>query len=152
SQQRLVYSVDFNGSERYELRVRDLDSGRDVDTVPNVYYGVAWGDDDTLFYTRPDDAMRPFQVWRHVVGTPADDDVLVWQDDDERFDVWVHRSRSDAFVIFGADSRTTSEAWIVPTSAPRSAPRLVAARRDGVEYHVDHCGDALLIWTNDEGA
>ncbi len=118
-QQRLAYSVDFNGSERYELRVRDLATGDDIDAVANVYYGVAWGDDETLFYTRPDDAMRPYQVWRHTVGTPADGDVVVWQDDDERFDVWVHRSRSDAFVLFGAESRTTSEVWLVPTSDPR---------------------------------
>jgi oligopeptidase B len=151
-QQRLAYSVDFNGSERYELRVRDLATGADVDTVPNVYYGVAWGDDTTVFYTRTDDAMRPYQVWRHTVGAPAADDELVWEDDDERFDVWIYRSRSDAFVIFGSESRTTSEVWLVPTAEPRSAPRVVAARRDGVEYHVDHRGDDLLIWTNDEGA
>ena len=64
------------------------DAARDLpdDVVPDVYYGVAWANDDrTVFYTRPDDAMRPWQIWRHTLGTPADDDVLVFQEDDDRF-------------------------------------------------------------------
>jgi oligopeptidase B len=152
SQQRLAYSVDFNGSERYELRVRDLATGADVDSVPNVYYSVAWGDEETVFYTRPNDAMRPHQLWRHVVGASPEHDALVLQEDDERFEVWVQRSRSDSFVLFGVSSFTTSEVWLIPTSDPTSAPRVVAARREGVEYHVEHRGDELLIWTNDDDA
>src|SRR5260370_705705 len=75
----LAYSVDFNGGERYVLRFRDLTTG-DVldDVVENVTYGLAWANDArTCFYVRPDDAMRPHEVWRHVLGTPASDDVLV---------------------------------------------------------------------------
>ena len=61
-QRLLAYTVDTTGGERYELRFRDLDDRRRTcpTTVPDVYYGVAWANDDrTVFYTRPDDAMRP---------------------------------------------------------------------------------------------
>ena len=56
-----AYTIDTNGGERYELRFRDLGSGTDLaDTVPDVYYGLAWADDSrTIFYVRPDAAMRP---------------------------------------------------------------------------------------------
>ena len=48
--------------------------------------GVAWGADNaSLLYVKPDEQMRPFQVWRHVLGTAQDDDRLVYEDPDERF-------------------------------------------------------------------
>ena len=83
----LAYSIDFNGGERYTLRFRDLDTGADLaDVVDDVTYGLAWADDArTCFYVRPDDAMRPYEVWRHTLGTAARDDVLVFREDDERF-------------------------------------------------------------------
>src|SRR4029079_15259816 len=104
--------------ERYELRFRhvatDAQPARDFDdVVADVYYGVAWANDGaTIFYTRPDDAMRPWQVWRHVLGTPAADDSLVFQEDDDRFYVGVARTRSGRFVEITSASKVTSEVWL----------------------------------------
>ncbi|MGQ0804596.1 MAG: S9 family peptidase [Actinomycetota bacterium] len=158
--QRLVaYSVDVTGAERYELRFRDLDTGADLaDIVPDVYYGLAWANDNqTVFYTRPDDAMRPWQVWRHVLGTPADDDVLVRQEDDDRFYASVGRTRTDRFVVLSFESKLTSEAWLIDADAPDAPPRVVEPRVQGVEYHVEHHvsgehGDRLYVLTNADGA
>ena len=73
----VAYSVDTSGGERYALRFRDLTTGRDfADVVDDVTYGLAWADDArTCFYVRLDDAMRPWQVWRHELGTEAAADV-----------------------------------------------------------------------------
>src|SRR5262249_52428952 len=73
----LAYSVDTSGAERFTLRLRDLDSGSDLpDEIPDVYYGVAWANDSTtLYYTRPNAAMRPWQVWRHSLGADPGEDV-----------------------------------------------------------------------------
>ena len=105
---------------------------------------------------RPDAAMRPYSVWRHTLGTPASDDVLVFRDDDERFDVFIDRSRSGRVVLIHSVSRTTSEAWFVPTATPETDARLVAARRDGVDYLVEHwtngTDDRFYIVTNADGA
>jgi oligopeptidase B len=153
-----AYTVDTTGGERYELRFRDLRSGSDLpDVVPDVYYGLAWADDSrTVFYVRPDAAMRPYEVWRHTLGTPATDDVAVFRDDDERFDVAVSRTRSGRYVVIHSISRVTAEAWFVPTATPDAPARLVAARRHGVEYLVEHwtngTEDRFYIVTNADGA
>ena len=162
-QKLLAYSVDFNGGERHELRIRDLATGRDLtDRIPDTYYGLAWANDnETLFYVRPDDAVRPYQVWRHTLGTPTGDDVLVYQDDDEYFFVNVSRTRTGRYIFVSTESKTTSETWFIDADAPTEAPRLVAAREPGIEYQVDHhgappapegTGDRFLVLTNADGA
>src|SRR5438270_387301 len=83
-------------NEHHELRFRDLTSGRDLeDVLDGVYYGSAWSADSrTFFYVRTDKAMRPHQVWRHMLGTPTSADVLVLQEDDERFELSVELTKS----------------------------------------------------------
>ena len=151
----LAYAVDRSGGERAQLRFRDLDAARDLpDVVDDTYYGLAWADDRTILYIRPDAAMRPFQVWRHAVG--ADDDELVYEEPDERFYVTVRRARSGRALVIESESKTTSEAWLVDPARPDAPPSLVAAREPGVEYHVEHHhapdGDRLFIVTNVAGA
>jgi len=159
SHQLLAYSTDVTGGERYDLRFRDLGTGADRgDVVPDVYYGLAWANDDrTVFYTRLDKAMRPWQIWRHELGAPPVDDVLVHQEDDDRFYASVSRTRSDRFVVIAVESKLTSEVWLVDADDPDHAPRLVAPRVQGIEYHVEHHasedhGDRLFILTNEGGA
>ena len=147
----LAYAVDLDGSERHELRFRDLASGADLDDViRGVYYGSAWSADSrTFFYVMPDVAVRPYQVWRHVLGTPAKDDVLVMQEDDERFELSVEQTKSERYVIFTSTSQVTSESRFIRSDQPEAEPELVEARRHGIEYNIDHQGDRFLILTND---
>ncbi|HMG25537.1 MAG TPA: S9 family peptidase [Acidimicrobiia bacterium] len=156
---RLAYSVDTTGGERYELRFRDLTTGDDLpDVIPDVYYGLAWANDDrTCFYVRPDVAMRPWQVWRHQLGTSSGDDELVYQEDDERFYAGVGRTRTGRYVVIALGSKITSESWFVDANEPGTAPRVVEPRREGVEYDVEHHsspehGDRFFVVTNDDGA
>jgi oligopeptidase B len=145
----LAYAFDTTGGERFVLRIRDLASGSDLDEISNVYYGVGWGNDSqSVLYTRPNDAMRPWQVWRHRLGTPAEDDVLVLQEDDERFYVRVARLRSDRLLVIVLESNTTTEVLVVDADDLESTPRLVVPRRHGVEATVEDAGDRLLVLTN----
>ena len=133
----LAYSVDFTGGERYSLRFRDLASGADLaDVVEDVTYGLAWANDArTCFYVRPDEAMRPHEIWRHELGTPASDDVRVLREDDERFYLAVERTRSGRFVLIDASSKLTSEVRFVPTDAPESEPRVISPRDPRARVH-----------------
>jgi len=148
---RLAYAVDITGEERFTLRLRDLDEGRDLDDrIEGTSYGVAWADDDaTIFYTRPDHANRPHQLWRHVVGTDPGDDVLVLEEPDERFHLGVGRTKDGAYVLAEVHSRVTSEVLAIPSATPTSAPRVVEPRTQGVEYGVEHHGGTFLLLTND---
>jgi oligopeptidase B len=151
----LAYSVDLDGDEAYELRVRDLRTGEDrPDVVARSYYGCAWSADSRhVFYTVHDSAYRPYQVVRHRIGTPVTTDVVVYEETDERFEVEIAGSRSGALIVITSRSRNTSEIRLLASDDVDSEPWVVAERRTGVEYSVDHVrgegGGELYVVTND---
>jgi oligopeptidase B len=147
----LAYSVDFAGDERFTLRIKDLASGEVLaDEVPRTAHGSAWSaDGSVLFYLTVDAAWRPDRVWRHVVGTPVSEDRVVFTEPDERFWVDVRLTRSTRYILIAANSKITSEAWYIPAGDPLAEPAVVAERRPGVEYSVEHSGEEFLILHND---
>jgi oligopeptidase B len=152
----LGYSTDFTGDERFTLRISDTGSGAVLDDeIPGTFYGCAWSlDGSALFYVTVDDAWRPYRVWRHMVGSPAADDVIVFEEPDERFWVGVSLTRSERYLVIKTESKLTGEAWLLDAADPAGELRVVAPRRQGVEYDVEHqpdheSGDRLLILHND---
>src|SRR4029079_16160889 len=104
---------------------------------------------------RPAAARRPWQVWRHRLGTAAADDELVFEEPDERFYVSIGRTRSGQFLVITSASKLTTEVWVVHADRPGDPFRVVTPRRDGVEYHVEHHwseadGDRFFVLTNDD--
>ena len=156
----LAYSTDFAGDERYTLRIRNLETGEDLpDEIPDTHYSTAWSaDDSVLFYTVNDEAWRPYRVFRHVVGTAADQDVLVYEEPDERFWLGVELSRSERYIEIALGSKITSESRLLPADRPYDEFRVVRERETGVEYSVDHWAhpqdpqrDLLLVVHNAGG-
>jgi oligopeptidase B len=147
----IAYAADFTGAELFELRFRDLRTGSELeDVLQDVYYGAAWAaDGGTFFYVKTDAAMRPFQVWRHRLGTSPDRDVMVLQEDDERFELSVEPTKSERYIVFSSTSQVTAECRFLAANEPEAEPRLIEPRRQGIEYSVDHQEDRFLILTND---
>ncbi len=150
----LAYAVDDKGSETYTLRIRDLTTGMDLaDEVPNMRGGCVWAADNrTLFYIRLDANLRPLEVWRHAVGTPPSEDLLVYGETDHGYYVGVSQTQSGRYVLIDIHDHQTSEVHMIDATAPKSPPVLVAARSFGHEYSIDHHGDRLVITTNKDGA
>jgi oligopeptidase B len=147
----LAYAMDFDGSELHDLRFRDLTTGADLeDVIRGVYYGSAWAADSrTFFYVRPDAATRPYQVWRHVLGTPTDQDVLVLQEDDEHFELSVELTKSERYLVFTSTSQVASECSFMRSEDPTAQPQVVEPRRPDIEYSIEDQGEKFLIVTND---
>ena len=152
----LAYAFDTDGDELYELHVRDLTTGADLpDTIAETSPGVAWAADNaTLFYLTLDDMMRPWQLWRHVLGTSADQDAMIYQEDDDRFFLGLSTSATDDFVLLTIGSQVTTEIRTLRATEPLGEWAVFAPRRQDVEYGVDHhvAADGSERWfalTND---
>jgi oligopeptidase B len=136
----LAWSADTTGAETYVLRIRDLATGADLPGVIAASYpGSAWATESrSIFYLVPDDLHRPWQVWRHRVGTPASADTLVLSEPDGRFELVLRATRSGAFAVITSASRDTTREWLIPLGEPGARPAEVAPRRRGTEYRADH--------------
>jgi oligopeptidase B len=153
----LAWSADTTGAEIYELRFRDVADGADrADRIARSYPGGAWASDTAhYFYLVPDQLNRPYQVWRHRLGTDSARDVLVYAETDARFELTLQASRSGELIVITAASRDTTEVLIIPAADPAADPVVVAPRRRGTEYRIDHLADpaggpgTLLIVTDD---
>lgn len=146
---KLAFTVDTTGAEEFTLFVKDLETGQVLADQALRVNAVEWATDGRhLFYTVRDDAKRAYRLFLHELGAPAASDVLVYEENDALFDVFLFRTRSDAHIIFGSASSTSTEAHFIPADRPGERPRLIQARQPDHEYHVDHRGDRFYIRTN----
>lgn len=150
----LAYSIDHTGFRNSFLHFKDLRTGKLLaDSLGKVNeFGVIWANDNhTLFYTTEDSAKRPFRFYRHVLGQARAQDVLLYEETDERFGVFPNASRSRTYLFINSNSLTTTEVRFLPLERPSETPRLVQPREANHEYYVDHHGERFFIRTNDQG-
>jgi oligopeptidase B len=149
-----AWSADVKGSEYFTIRVRDWARREDLDDVVEETDGaVVWSSDATaFFYVRLDDNHRPMQVWLHRLGTGQDDDILIYEEKDPGWFTHIHESASGRYCVIAGGDHETSEQRLVDLENPGSAPRLVAAREQGVQYSVADRGEELFILTNADEA
>ena len=137
--QILAYSTDTNGSERYELVFKEVSGDQCfVESIADVD-SVAWANDNqTLFYTRLDDAHRPYQLWRHRLGSDPEQDQLIYEEKDDAFYVGISTTRSEAYLLLSLNSKITSEVHYLDANQPDGEFQVLQPRQKGVEYDVAH--------------
>jgi len=150
----LAYATDDKGSELFTIRIRDLATGQDLaETIPDTRGEIVWANDGrTLFYIRVDAHQRPLLVYRHVVGTPASTDELVYAEKDAGYYVALNKTQSSRFILIDAHDHQSNEVYLIEADAPAGALRQVEPREHGHEYQVEHHADRLIITTNSAGA
>jgi oligopeptidase B len=148
----LAYTTDNTGFRQYTLAVKDLRTGKILADHAERVGSVAWANDNkTLFYTVEDDiSKRQYRFYRHTVGSAAPD-TLVYEEKDERFDVFAGKSRSKAFIFLISGSHTTSEARYILADQPLAEWKILEPRKQDVEYYPDHNGNFFYIRVNDTG-
>lgn len=151
---RGIWGYDDKGSEYFTLKVRDLETGKDLaDVLENTGGGGVWAPDGkSFFYTLQDENHRPSKIFHHIVGTPQSDDRLVYEEEDAGFFMGVGGSLLDDYIFIDIHDHETSEYRIIPTSDLNAEPKLVAERETGIEYEITEGGDVFYILTNDGGA
>lgn len=157
----IAYATDTDGSERYTLHVKRLDTGAVPDeTIPGTSGAAVWAEDGLhLFYTVLDPRQRPNQVFRHRIGTRPDQDVLVYEESDPGFFLGISKTLSRRWLLIHGRDKTADEIRLIDARAPTTAAVLVHPRTDGLEYDLEHFvgdpddprGGWFFVRTNDTG-
>lgn len=137
-QRKLAYSLDTQGDEIYQLFVKDLESGK-VAALPfdNCDGSMVWANDSqTLFFGELDDTHRPHKIHRHRLGSEGRSEV--YHDPDGRYFVHCYRTSSERQLVILSNSKTTSEAWVLPADEPEGRWTCLAPREENHEYYPDH--------------
>lgn len=147
----LAYAVDMVGRREYTIRVRNLETGTELDDViPDVTANVIWAADNrTIFYARHDpNTLRAYQIYRHRLGTAPTADVLVFEETDDAFNCGVGLSRSKQFLMIASFQTLTTEYRYLDASTPEGAFSTFLERERGHEYELDHFRGRFYIKTN----
>jgi len=148
----LAYTTDTTGFRQYTLHIKDLMTGETLPGEVERVGSVVWAADNrTLFYTVEDkEQKRQYQLFRACRGQ-LNESVLIYQDDDERFNLGAGRTRDGRYIIMESASHITSESWFLAADEPGGAFTLISAREDEHEYSVEHRNGLWFIRTNDRG-
>src|SRR5438309_2470433 len=148
----LATLADYDGSERFELRVRDIATGKDVETVTKVGIGQpVWANDSAgVVFTEVNDNWRSYRARYHRLGRPADEDITLYEETEELgFSVGVGRSQDRSTIFVSTGDNTTNEVRFVPADDPALPLTLISSREPSREYHVDAAHGRFWIHTND---
>jgi oligopeptidase B len=153
----LAYSVDTDGTEVCTIYIKDLTTGKLLpETITNTYgdvyghYGIEWACDGiSFFYVTRDAALRPHRIYRHVLGTDPALDVLLYEERNETYFLWLTQSRSKAYIMAYLKSTITDEWIYFPNDGSTYEFQIFQPRTKGIEYQVEHAGDHFFVITNE---
>ena len=148
----LAFSTDNTGFRQYVLAVKDLRTGKQLPDHAERVGSLVWANDNkTIFYTVEDAVTkRQYRLYSHTVGATGPDD-LIYEEKDERFDVYLDKTRSKAYIFLICASHTTSEVRYLSADQPMASWKIMEPRRQDVEYYPDQNGEFFFIRTNDTG-
>ena len=147
----LAYSTDTVSRRKYDIHFKNLKTGKMYEeTIPNTTGEMTWANDNkTIFYTKQDDeTLRSYRIMRHTLGTPVDNDVLVYEEKNEEFDTYIFKTKSEKYLVIGASSTLTDEFQILNADTPTQPFKLFAPRKKGLEYEINHKGNTFYLKTN----
>ena len=147
----LAFAVDTVSRRQYNIYIKSLESDKLLeDTLENTSGQMVWANDNkTLFYIQKDpQTLRSDKVYRHILGTDQNDDVLVFEEKDETFNCFVYKTKSDAFIVIGSNQTLSSEFRFLDANNPEGEFKIVQPREKDLKYGLDHYGDHFYLRTN----
>ncbi len=148
----LAYSIDDKGSEYFTIYIRRISDNKIIEEpIPDTAGGITWSyDDQYFFYSKLDKLHRPRQIFRHKLGTSIKEDILIFEEKDDRFTCGISTSSDENFYFISTSEHTTSEIYYFNKDEKKPEPKLVLKRREGIEYSLDSWGGYFWMHTNQD--
>jgi len=151
SENLLAYAEDTVGRRQFTIRFKDLASGKTLpDEIKNTPASMAWADDNkTLFYVENDPVtLLTVRVRKHVLGTDAAKDPVVYEERDHSYYMGVGRTGDNKYIAIEENSTLSSELRFIPANQPKAKFRVLVPREHDLEYHAEHIGNRWIVRTN----
>jgi len=148
----LAYSSDTVSRRKYDIYFKDTETGKSIDEViSNTTGTVVWANDNlTVYYEVKDKTLRSYRIYKHIIGSAVDSDVLVYEEKDSTFDVEVYKTKSESYIVISSESTLSTECRILEANKPDGKFRIFQTRLPEMEYSIDHQNGRFLILTNNK--
>ena len=146
----LGYSLDLKGSEYYSIFIRNIKTGKLIteeikDTSGSILFSL---DDKYIFYSKLDNNHRPRKIFRHKLGTPIQEDILIFEEKTEAFTVSIGLSSDEKYYFIVSSDHNTSEQYYFSVNEQSPKPKLIQKREKGIIYSVNSWDDSFYMHTN----
>ena len=146
----LGYSLDLKGSEYYSIFIRNIKTGKLIteeikDTSGSILFSL---DDKYIFYSKLDNNHRPRKIFRHKLGTPIQEDILIFEEKTEAFTVSIGLSSDEKYYFIVSSDHNTSEQYYFSANEQSPKPKLIQKREKGIIYSVNSWDDSFYMHTN----
>jgi oligopeptidase B len=150
-----AFGVDKVSRRIYTIQIKNLETGEILaDKIENTTGGSVWANDNqTIFYTVKDPVtLRSSKIFKHKLGADVSEDVLVFEEKDETFSVFIYKEKSKKYIVIGSQSTMTSEFQFLNADTPDGEFTVFQKRTRGLEYSISHFGDSFYVLTNKDKA
>ncbi len=146
----MAFGEDTLSRRIYTVKFKDLETGELLeDIIPNTNGSVTWAEDNqTVFYSVKDDALRSYKIFKHKLGTPVSEDVEVYHEADETFGTYIYKTKSRKYIVIGCFQSISTEFRVIPADQPDAEFKIFQPRERDLEYNIDHFGDSWYVMTN----
>ena len=146
----LGYSLDLKGSEYYSIFIRNIKTGKLIteeikDTSGSILFSL---DDKYIFYSKLDNNHRPRKIFRHKLGTPIQEDILIFEEKTEAFTVSIGLSSDEKYYFIVSSDHNTSEQYYFSANEQSPKPKLIQKREKGIIYSVNSWDNSFYMHTN----
>ena len=149
----MAYSEDITGRRIYTIHIQNLKTKEKLEEkLENTTGRIVWANDNEhFFYIQKNEHLRAYKIYRHRLGTSQEEDVLVFHEEDEAFDVSVFKTKSLEYIFIASSSTVSDEHRFIPAADVFAEWKIVQPREEGLEYAVEHYENDFYILTNEGG-
>ena len=111
---------------------------------------IVWANDnETVYYVKKDlETLLGTQVYRHKLGTPQTDDILVYEEDDHSFYLSLNKSRDDSQIYICLHATESTHYFALNADDPNGEFIELLPYLEQHEYHADKMGEYFYIVSN----
>ncbi len=151
SDKLLAYSLDLKGSEYYTIYLRNLENNiNEKDVIENTSGNITWSlDSKSFFYSKLDKFHRPRQIFKHIIGTPVNNDELIYEEKDDTFTCNISLSSDEKFFIISTSDHITTEEYFFLSDSKDIKPVLFKKRQKDIRYSIDSWKEYFYVHTNE---
>ena len=149
----MTYSEDITGRRIYTIHIQNLKTKEKLEEkLENTTGRIVWANDNEhFFYIQKNEHLRAYKIYRHRLGTSQEEDVLVFHEEDEAFDVSVFKTKSLEYIFIASSSTVSDEHRFIPAADVFAEWQIIQPREEGLEYVVEHYENDFYILTNEGG-